>query len=107
MEDRQKFPSVGSILGCTETLWGERMESLVWPKMLKSVRALQRRSVSIYALAQKYSPLMQCAEIKLPIEKELAQNLASSFWERSQKNNMLILIFEDLSPSFWAGWRQV
>lgn len=80
---------------------------MVWPKMLKSVRARQRRSVSTYALAEEYTPLVQYAEIKLPVEKELAQNLVSSFWERSQKNNMLILIFEDLSPSFWAGWRQV
>ena len=49
--------------------------------MLKSVRDRQRQSVSITALAQKYSPLVQCTEIKLLVEKELAQDLSSLFWE--------------------------
>lgn len=37
--------------------------------------------MSVTALAQKYSPLVQCPEIKLPVEKELARDLASLFWE--------------------------
>lgn len=37
--------------------------------------------MSITALAQKYSLLVQCTEIKLPIEKKLAQDFASLFWE--------------------------
>ena len=77
----RKFPSVGSISGCAETLRGEGRQSLVWPKMPKSVRARQRRSVSVTVLAQKYSPLVQCTEIKLLVEKELAQDLESLLWE--------------------------
>lgn len=77
----RKFLSVRSIPGCTKTLWGVERQSLAWPKMPKSVGARQRRSVSVTSLAQKYSPLVQCTEIKLPVEKELAQDLASLFWE--------------------------
>lgn len=78
---RARFLLVGSIPRCTETLRGWGRESLVWPKMLKSVRACERWSVSVTALAQKYSPLVQCTEIKLHIEKELTQDLASLFWD--------------------------
>lgn len=36
-------------------------------------------------------------------EKELTQDLASSFWEGSQENNKLIFMFEDLAPGSWVG----
>lgn len=80
MEDR-KFPLVRSIPGCAKTPRAGGRQSLVWPKMPKLVRARQRRSVSITTLAQKYCPLVQYAEIKLAVEKELARDFASFFWE--------------------------
>lgn len=79
-------------------------QSLTWPKMLKLVRMWQRQSASAVTLAPK--PLPPCAtrwNKALHSEKELAQDLVSSFWEGSQENNKLIFMFEDLAPGCWVG----